>query len=195
MVSAEQLNAFQAMEGDMLVYTNKYGDPDKTILDESVQRKVWPTAPAWKEGTEVVYRRISEPEEFYMVIDDRQLRQIRTALKNGDSADAISVLGAFATKNKVETESDLRDLLAVRPDWKASSNGLKRIKIVLNNVEVREGTVGKMAVPIDTDKDGVPTVDTVLAGGGHQIQFVNSPRANQEQDIKIDLSDVKDLLQ
>ncbi|CZF86963.1 hypothetical protein GMA8713_05004 [Grimontia marina] len=194
-VSAEQLNAFQAMEGDMLVYTNKSGDPDKTVLDESVQRKAWPAAPAWKEGTEVTYRRISEPEEFYMVIDDRQLRQIEDALESKEYGEAISSLGAFATKNKVETEADLRDLLAVRPDWKSSSNGLKRIKIVLNNVEVREGTVGKMAVPIDTDKDGVPTVDTVLAGGGHQIQFVHSPKANQQQDIKIDLSDVKDLLQ
>ncbi|WGV98810.1 hypothetical protein QF117_02285 [Vibrio sp. YMD68] len=164
-------------------------------MDESVSRTAWPAAPAWKEGTEVTYRKITEPEEFYMVINDKQLEAMTKALEKGDQSGAISKLGAFATKNKIETESELRNLLAVRPDWKPSDKGLHRIKITLTNVEIRESTIGKMAVPDGTITNGVPNIDTVLTGGGHQIQFVNSPKANQNQNIDIDLTEVKDLLQ
>ncbi|MET3391088.1 filamentous hemagglutinin [Variovorax sp. 1140] len=148
----------------------------------------WGTSyPAWKEGTMVVDRTVTQPETYRMVIDSTQYEKIKLALRDGDQLEASRQLGAWATRDPVNTLSDVRNNLAIIDAFKETSKGGRLYSVEFTakpGVGVREGTVGPM---------WEPQISQALPGGGHQVSFmVGRPAASPEL-FQINPASIKEL--
>jgi len=144
----------------------------------------WNTSyPAWKEGTIVVDRVIAKPETYRMVIDEKQLKAITYALDSKNSKAAAEQLGAWATKDPINSLADVRNNLAITEGFK--SGKLYAIEFKVNaGVGVREGTVGPM---------WDSAASRTLSGGGNQINFMIGRPAVNGGSFEINASSIKEL--
>lgn len=179
---AENINAGQVTDRDGLVRVDEKlaADPKlpKTFNDQQVNSSTYhPTGyPAWKEGTLVTDRVVTQPEKVRMVIDENQFKDLIDPPQGKVSQQA---LGGWATKDPVNSVSDMRNNLAVTQEFKPDIlNDKSQNKFYLVEIEVqpsvglREGTAGSM-YDYKTGK--------VLSGNSHQINFVDkSPYTNPE---------------
>ncbi len=127
-------------------------------------------------GILVKDRIAQRPETYKMVIDEKGFKEINDAFANGDPQNAAKALGGWATKDPVNSVADVRNNLAISSEWKGD-NGKKMYVVeftVKPGTALREGTVGSMY-------DGIQK--TFLPGGGHQVQFMNSPFTNPQNFI------------
>ncbi len=72
--------------------------------------------PAWKSGTVVIDRVLSQPEVMRMVIDESQFLEMKRLEAMGDNP--ASKLGGWATKDQVNSIEDMRNNLAVTEEFK-----------------------------------------------------------------------------
>ena len=128
----------------------------------------------------------TQPETVRMVIDEKQLKTIDSALDAGDTASANKALGGWATKDPVNTLSDVRNNLGISSEFKDQAAGkLFVIEIqVKPGVGLREGSVG----PMWDAKAGVN-----LPGGGTQLQFMETTPFTRPDLFKIDLTKLKEI--
>ncbi|WP_019673741.1 hypothetical protein [Psychrobacter lutiphocae] len=178
---AENINAGQVTDRDGLQRV----DNIKWISDNQVAENLglqsgrqldrWGTQrPAWKNGTLVTDHVLTEPRKFQMVIDQRQLEQMKEAARNNENP-AVN-LGGWATDTPVTTVSDVRNKLAVPEEWK--SGNLYVVELTAKpGTKVREGTVGDM---------WSTETELRLPGGGHQVEFKDHP-ATSPENFEVDL--------
>lgn len=135
----------------------------------------------------VVDRTIAQPETYRMVVDSAQYEKIKLALRDGDQIAASKQLGAWATKDPIDTLSDVRNNLAIVDAFKETSKGGRLYSVeftVKPGVGVREGTVGPM---------WEPQISQALPGGGHQVNFmVGRPGASPDL-FQINPASIKEL--
>ncbi|HSX93407.1 MAG TPA: DUF637 domain-containing protein, partial [Hydrogenophaga sp.] len=170
---AEVINAGQVTDRDGLPRV----DEVKTTSDreQGFNPRSWETQrPAWREGTIVTDRVVTEPEVYRMVVDEQNYQRIVNAVGDGKPEEVGKNMGSWATKDQIRTASDVRKNLAISSEWKGR-NGTPMYVVeftVQPGVGVREGTVG----PMFDSKIG-----SVLPGGGHQVQFMaNAPHTSPE---------------
>jgi filamentous hemagglutinin len=170
---AENINAGQVTDRDGLQRIDEPASENWQQIKDVIGRDPswWKTQrPAWMEGTTVVDRVTTKPEVYRMVVDQKAYLDIRDSLKTGDQAAAAKNLGAWATRDPINTASDVRNNLAISSEWKGIDNKPMYVVefTVKPGVGVREGTVGPMF-----DRN----IARELPGGGHQVQFLqNTPR-------------------
>ena len=173
---AENVNAGQVTDRDGLPRIDEANTRNNDQIKEMLGGNTpewWGTQrPAWKDGTVVTDRVITQPETYRMVVNQDQYDNLMKALDRGDQAAAGRNLGGWATKDPIDSVADVRNNLAISSEWKGQG-GAKMYSIeftVRPGVGVREGTVG----PMYDEK-----AKSVLPGGGHQIQFMeNGPRSS-----------------
>ena len=121
---AENINAGQVTDRDGLVRVNENpaNKNPKTLNDQQVNSNTYhPTGyPAWKPGTTVTDRVVTEPEKMRMVIDEGQYLNMQAAIKNGENP--AQKLGGWATKEPVNSVADMRNKLAVTEEFKPTIN-------------------------------------------------------------------------
>lgn len=190
---AENINAGQVTDRDGLVRVNENpaNKNPKTLNDQQVNSSTYhPTGyPAWKSGTTVTDRVVTQPEKMRMVIDEGQYLNMQAAIKNGENP--AQKLGGWATKEPVNSVADMRNKLAVTEEFKPTINQSgKPSKFYVVEFEVqpgvgiREGKAGSM-YDYKTGK--------TLPGNAQQMNFVDkSPFTNPEL-YKIDLSNIKEI--
>lgn len=170
---AENINAGQVTDRDGLPRIDEANIRNNDQVKEQlgVERLEWwgTQRAAWKEGTLVVDRVVTQPEVFRMVVNEKQAKDIAQALELGKPAEAARNLGGWATKDVIGNVKDVREKLAISSEWKGQGGqSMYVVEIeILPGVGVREGVVGPM---FDNN------IKSKLAGGGHQVQFLsNSP--------------------
>ncbi|RCS56520.1 hypothetical protein DU000_11155, partial [Parvibium lacunae] len=186
---AENINAGQVTDRDGLVRVDEANTQNNKQLAEQLGYvpERWSTQrAAWKEGTLVTDRITTQPETYRMVIDQDQLKNIRDNLDAGNIDKASQSLGLWATKNEVNTLSDVRNPLAIPQEWKGR-NGEKLYVIeftVKPGAGVREGTVGPMFDKIN---------EVELPGNGHQVNFMQNNPKNRPDLYEINIDSAKEL--
>jgi hypothetical protein len=195
---AENVNTGQATDRDGLARVNEpAGNQPKSANDAQVAAANdgktpprWSTAyPAWQEGSTVTDRVATKPEVVRMVIDEKQYTDMLDAVKDGKNP--AQNLGGWATKDPINSMSDVRNNMAITTEFKpnvTSAGAPKKLYVIEVEVQpgagLREGTVGSM---YDYG------TKTVLPGGGHQVNFADkSPFTNPEL-YKARLSGVKEI--
>ncbi|MGE0097573.1 MAG: hemagglutinin repeat-containing protein [Hydrogenophaga sp.] len=170
---AENVNAGQVTDRDGLPRIDEANTRNNDQIKEMLGGNTpewWGTQrPAWKDGTVVVDRIVTQPEVYRMVVNEKQAKDIAQALELGKPAEAARNLGGWATKDVIGNVKDVREKLAISSEWKGQGGqSIYVVEIeVLPGVGVREGVVGPM---FDNN------IKSELAGGGHQVLFLgNSP--------------------
>ena len=183
--TAENVNASQVTDRDGVV---RVGSPkiksDNDILASTGQKSLpyHPTGyPAWKEGTIVTDRRILKPEMMRMVIDEAQYNAI---------LDGKVALGNWATKESINSISDMRKLLGVTEEFKPGNINGKPNKFyvvefqVQPGIGVREGIAGPM---YDT------VTNKIMPGGVKQINFIDGSPYTHPDFFKIDKNSIREI--
>ena len=183
--TAENVNASQVTDRDGVV---RVGSPkiksDNDILASTGQKSLpyHPTGyPAWKEGTIVTDRRILKPEMMRMVIDEAQYNAI---------LDGKVALGNWATKESINSISDMRKLLGVTEEFKPGNINGKPNKFyvvefqVQPGIGVREGIAGPM---YDT------VTNKIMPGGVKQINFIDGSPYSHPDFFKIDKNSIREI--
>ena|GEM_PF-6545392 len=199
---AENINAGQVTDRDGLTRINeevsiKKPSKVKTENDNQIKEIIGKDNleyhatgyPAWKSGTVVIDRVLSQPEVMRMVIDESQFLEMKRLEAMGDNP--ASKLGGWATKDQVNSIEDMRNNLAVTEEFKQKINSDKKANKfyvvefeVQPGVGLREGYAGSM-YDYKTGK--------VLPGNAHQVNFMsNTARSNPEL-FKLDLNNVKEI--
>jgi hypothetical protein len=177
---AEVINAGQVTDRDGLPRVDEINKTNNLQIEEIIGTppEWWLTQrPAWKEGTLVTDRITKQVETYRMVVDANTAKTITDAINAGEYEAASRALGAWATKDPINSVADVRNNLAISSEWKGQ-NGAPMFVVefkVQPGTGVREGTVGPM---YDHGTRGT------LPGGGHQVQFVQrGPREDPSRFI------------
>lgn len=184
---AENINTGQVTDRDGLVRVDEklVGKNPKTLNDQQVNSGRYPTGyPAWKPGTTVTDRVVTEPEKMRMVIDSDQYQRLKDLDRQGKKP--AQALGGWATNEPVNSVADMRNKLAVTEEFKPTINQSgkpNKFYVVEFEVQpgvgVREGKAGSM-YDYETGK--------TLPGNAQQMNFVDkSPYTNPEL-FKFDLN-------
>ncbi|WP_188004107.1 hemagglutinin repeat-containing protein [Psychrobacter sp. ANT_H59] len=189
---AENINAGQVTDRDGLQRIDiDKTTRTKTLSDNQVAENIglengwqlerWATQrPAWQNGTTVTDHVLTEPRNFSMVIDQRQLDNMRNAIEDGQNP--ASHLGSWATDTPVSSVADVRNKLGVPEEWK--SGNLYVVEFTSKpGTRVREGTVGDMYSTQTKER---------LPGGGHQVEFKDYPGTNLDK-FEINLESLKNI--
>ena len=184
-VRAEKINASQVTDRDGLVRVGETKiKSDNDILASTGKKSLpyHPTGyPAWKEGTLVTDRRIMRPERMRMVIDHAQYQAI---------LDGKVALGNWATKEPINSISDMRKHLAITEEFKPNHINGKPNKFYVVEFEVRpgigvrEGTAGPM---FDT------VTNKMMPGGVKQINFIDGTPYTNPNSFKIDKNSIREI--
>ena len=184
-VRAEKINASQVTDRDGLVRVGETKiKSDNDILASTGKKSLpyHPTGyPAWKEGTLVTDRRIMRPERMRMVIDHAQYQAI---------LDGKVALGNWATKEPINSISDMRKHLAITEEFKPNRINGKPNKFYVVEFEVRpgigvrEGTAGPM---FDT------VTNKMMPGGVKQINFIDGTPYTNPNSFKIDKNSIREI--
>ena len=182
---AENVNASQVTDRDGLVRVGGAKiNSDNDILASTGKDSLpyHPTGyPAWKEGTLVTDRRIMRPEMMRMVIDHAQYQAI---------LDGKVALGNWATKEPINSISDMRKHLAITEEFKPNRINGKPNKFYVVEFEVRpgigvrEGTAGPM---FDT------VTNKMMPGGVKQINFIDGTPYTNPNSFKIDKNSIREI--
>ncbi|MES2918181.1 MAG: hemagglutinin repeat-containing protein [Pseudomonadota bacterium] len=179
---AEIINAGQVTDRDGLPRFEDAKEINDLISGGNGDIFRWSTQrPAWMEGTSVTDRVTDGLEIYRMVVDEKSFIDIQLAMRAGDPERAVGSLGGWATKDPINSVSDVRNRLAISSEWKGEAGSAMYVVefSVKPGVGLREGTVGPMY-----DK----LVNSTYPGGGHQVQFMqNAPWQSPDKFI-IDLS-------
>jgi len=198
---AENINAGQVTDRDGLVRVNEEvsSKPSKVKTENDNQIKEMTGKknleyhatgyPAWKPGTTVTDRVVTEPEKMRMVIDSDQYQKLIDL--DGQGKNPAEALGGWATKESVNSVADMRNKLALTEEFKGSikkngeSNKFYIVEFeVQSGVGLRDGQAGSMY----DYKTG-----QVLSGNAHQVNFMEkTPRTNPEL-FKLDLNNIKEI--
>ena len=183
---AENINAGQVTDRDGLQRIDiDKTTRTKTLSDNQVAENIglengwqlerWATQrPAWQNGTTVTDHVLTEPRNFSMVIDQRQLDNMKEAARTNKNPAAY--LGSWATDTPVSSVADVRNKLGVPEEWK--SGNLYVVEFTSKpGTRVREGTVGDMYSTQTKER---------LPGGGHQVEFKDYPGTNLDK-FEVDL--------
>ena len=124
---AENINAGQVTDRDGLQRIDiDKTTRTKTLSDNQVAENIglengwqlerWATQrPAWQNGTTVTDHVLTEPRNFSMVIDQRQLDNMKEAARTNKNPAAY--LGSWATDTPVSSVADVRNKLGVPEEW------------------------------------------------------------------------------
>ena len=183
---AENINAGQVTDRDGLQRIDiDKTTRTKTLSDNQVAENIglengwqlerWATQrPAWQNGTTVTDHVLTEPRNFSMVIDQRQLDNMKEAARTNKNPAAY--LGSWATDTPISSVADVRNKLGVPEEWK--SGNLYVVEFTSKpGTRVREGTVGDMYSTQTKER---------LPGGGHQVEFKDYPGTNLDK-FEVDL--------
>jgi filamentous hemagglutinin family protein len=186
---AEVVNAGQVTDRDGLPRVDEINTANNRQIEESIGTppEWWLTQrPAWKEGTLVTDRVTTQMETYRMVVDANTAKTITDAINAGDYEVASRALGAWATKDPINSVADVRNNLAISSEWKGQ-NGAPMFVVefkVQPGTGIREGTVGPM---YDRGTSGT------LPGGGHQVQFVQGGPRDDPSRFIVQLSSLRKL--